>query len=102
MSVPKGAQDKLYTYHWPGNVREPKNVVERAAVLCNSAGIGRRSILFSHEMGRPESMGLSFGKMMKISHPALLKKMENYQVKTGKQVSRLPVVIKVARHHLFF
>jgi transcriptional regulator of aroF, aroG, tyrA and aromatic amino acid transport len=44
--------EKLSRHNWPGNVRELKNVVERAAILCERRQIGIGSILFSHEMGQ--------------------------------------------------
>jgi PAS domain S-box-containing protein len=44
------AYDKLTKHHWPGNIRELKNVVERAAILCESTSIDIDHILFSHEM----------------------------------------------------
>jgi transcriptional regulator with GAF, ATPase, and Fis domain len=28
------ARDRLLAYSWPGNVREPRNVIERAVILC--------------------------------------------------------------------
>lgn len=43
---------KLRAHHWPGNARELKNVIERAAILENSERIGAQSILFSHEIGK--------------------------------------------------
>src|ERR1700734_1345583 len=34
-SVGKKTLDILCAYHWPGNIRELQNVIERAAVLCD-------------------------------------------------------------------
>jgi NtrC-family two-component system response regulator AlgB len=34
------ALQALKQYHWPGNIRELRNVVERAAILCQSDHIG--------------------------------------------------------------
>lgn len=45
------AYDKLKTHDWPGNIRELKNVVDRAAILCEEDAIDVDTILFSHEMG---------------------------------------------------
>jgi transcriptional regulator of aroF, aroG, tyrA and aromatic amino acid transport len=42
---------KMMQHNWPGNVRELKNVVERAAILCEGQQIDVNSIIFSHEMG---------------------------------------------------
>lgn len=35
MSVDPEFLHKLETYHWPGNIRELKNVIERAVILAN-------------------------------------------------------------------
>lgn len=35
--IPKTAMDKLMKYHWPGNIRELSNVVERAHVLSEGS-----------------------------------------------------------------
>lgn len=45
------ACEKLANHLWPGNIRELKNVVERAAILCDNGCIDIDHILFSHEMG---------------------------------------------------
>jgi transcriptional regulator of aroF, aroG, tyrA and aromatic amino acid transport len=51
-SLTKRAMDKLYAHNWPGNVRELKNVIERAAILCESDQIDVDCILFSFEIGK--------------------------------------------------
>jgi transcriptional regulator with PAS, ATPase and Fis domain len=48
----QGAYEKLNSHNWPGNIRELKNVVERAAILCEQASIDIDYILFSHEMAQ--------------------------------------------------
>jgi len=44
--------DKLLRHDWPGNIRELKNVVERAAILCDGKPIDVHCIMFSHEFGQ--------------------------------------------------
>lgn len=41
------AMDALKTHHWPGNIRELKNVIERAVVLGNVPTIHERDLLLS-------------------------------------------------------
>jgi PAS domain S-box-containing protein len=54
--LPDG-MDKLLRHDWPGNIRELKNVVERAAILCDAEQIDIKNILFSHEIGQTVSPG---------------------------------------------
>jgi DNA-binding NtrC family response regulator len=54
-SVSKEAWDKLMAYDWPGNVREPKNVVNRAAILCESPCINADDIHIPSEDSPQES-----------------------------------------------
>lgn len=49
------ALDKLIHHDWPGNVRELKNVIERAAILCDTTLIGAESILFGFELAAAAS-----------------------------------------------
>ena len=51
------ALEKLIHHDWPGNVRELKNVIERAAILCDTTVIGAESILFSFDLAAPTTRG---------------------------------------------
>ncbi len=44
LSLSPQAMDVLYRHPWPGNVRELKNVIERAAVLCEGDVAGPQSL----------------------------------------------------------
>jgi len=47
------ALHKLRQHIWPGNIRELKNVIERASILSERDQIDVKSVLFSHETGNP-------------------------------------------------
>ena len=42
------AMKKLMSYHWKGNIRELKNVIRRAALLCEDK-VGIEHLIFDHE-----------------------------------------------------
>jgi DNA-binding NtrC family response regulator len=45
------AYGKIYRYHWPGNIRELRNAVERAVIFCEAKMIGPELV----NMGQPDS-----------------------------------------------
>ena len=49
--VTEKAISKLYQHLWPGNIRELKNVIERAAIITDSNEVDEDCILFSFEVG---------------------------------------------------
>jgi DNA-binding NtrC family response regulator len=45
--------DALLSYHWPGNIRELRNVIERAVVICEGEQIEKRHLPFHITGQRP-------------------------------------------------
>jgi transcriptional regulator with GAF, ATPase, and Fis domain len=45
--VSREARERLLEYAWPGNVRELRNVLERAAILCDGGMIGTEHLALS-------------------------------------------------------
>jgi DNA-binding NtrC family response regulator len=43
------ALDAMQHYSWPGNIRELKNVIERAVLLSGARELSRRDLLFDTE-----------------------------------------------------
>ena len=118
-TLSSGAYKKLRRHDWPGNIRELKNVVDRAAILGECGTIDTDCILFSHEIGQ-HSVKLKHeqaatkaslkermaeyeqqiivdafkidktirktARTLKISHPALIKKMRKYNIRTVTRV----------------
>jgi transcriptional regulator with GAF, ATPase, and Fis domain len=53
-TITKDAMARLVAYPWPGNVREMKNTVERAASLCDSPELTVKDLLPSSQKTPPE------------------------------------------------
>jgi transcriptional regulator with GAF, ATPase, and Fis domain len=51
LAFAQDAMASLVTHSWPGNVREMRNVVERAAALCDGPVITRPDLVFGREQG---------------------------------------------------
>ncbi|MFN3410994.1 MAG: sigma 54-interacting transcriptional regulator [Exilispira sp.] len=54
-SISDGAMKKLCEYHWPGNIRELENIIERSCVLCEGNEITEDQILLNIKMSSPSS-----------------------------------------------
>jgi transcriptional regulator with GAF, ATPase, and Fis domain len=53
--IAKKTLELCLSYHWPGNIRELQNIVERAVILCNGDTFSvERAWLSSQAVGRPE------------------------------------------------
>lgn len=78
--LPDG-MDKLLLHDWPGNVRELKNVVERAAILCDGKQIDINGIVFSHEIGQAVSPDTCQPVREKLGVRSLKEKLAEYEIR---------------------
>ena len=53
--ISKSALDLLRAYHWPGNIRELQNVVERAVIVSDSETLSVDERWFSQTAGTPRA-----------------------------------------------
>lgn len=51
------ARSMLASYTWPGNIRELRNVIERAVILCNAAQIAPEALALSESAAVTEAGG---------------------------------------------
>lgn len=51
------ARSMLASYSWPGNIRELRNVIERAVILCNAAQIAPEALALSESAAVTEAGG---------------------------------------------
>ena len=55
--IGKQALEQLKQYHWPGNIRELQNVVERAVILSDSDTLAVDETWLKHESARSAGLG---------------------------------------------
>src|SRR5260370_25086317 len=56
--IPSAAMDALCRYHWPGNIRELQNVIERAVIVSAGPALNAHvADLKFHQAGHPEEGG---------------------------------------------
>jgi DNA-binding NtrC family response regulator len=97
------AINQLMAYRWPGNIRELKNVVERAVVLCRAEYIDQQDLLLSKlstagDTTEQRPMDLAF-------RPVSLEDMERQHIwstlnYTGWNKSRTAVLLGIERSTL--
>ena len=61
------ALDLLASYNWPGNIRELRNVVERAVVIAKGRMIGAEELTFLNPRADSVSMSLMTLREIEIS-----------------------------------
>src|SRR6202158_4345238 len=58
--IAKNTLELCLAYHWPGNIRELQNIIERSVILCNGDTFSvERAWLSSQAAARPESGALT-------------------------------------------
>jgi DNA-binding NtrC family response regulator len=67
VKISRGAMDEMMLHEWPGNIRELRNAIERAVVICKSDRIGPEELPFY----RPDCPEPGFNgslRQMEIAH----------------------------------
>jgi DNA-binding NtrC family response regulator len=75
----KPALRKLGSYHWPGNIRELRNTVQRASVTCPGAQIMAHHILLSTEMAGPTEF-ISSSEVFRLARQQVIERFERAYV----------------------
>ncbi|MEM6470078.1 MAG: sigma 54-interacting transcriptional regulator [Planctomycetota bacterium] len=65
--ISKAAQKMLLDYHWPGNIRELRNVIERAVVLNSSNQIDSQHLLLTPATTAESKEAMTSGEPVELS-----------------------------------
>ncbi len=111
-SLPRDLHERFAHYHWPGNIRELENVVERMLLLATNFEFSEendavKSVtscerpIRSFPQGLPET-GLNLGEIERDLLVAALAKFEGNQTKTARylKISRRTLIYRMGKYKL--
>lgn len=90
MKFSNKAQEKLLNYHYPGNVRELKSIVDLAAVLSNGEEINEEDIKFSSIIDE-NKLGLEEMTLKEYTFKIIKHMLEKYDNNVLKVASKLDI-----------
>ncbi len=95
------ARDALLSYSWPGNVRELRNVLERAAILCDDGAIERRHLSLQ-STAVPVAPPSNLGAMERQTIENVLRETDGNKAKTARRLglTRTQLYVRLRRYGL--
>jgi len=96
----KEARQKLAGYHYPGNVRELENILERAMALCGENGIRAADILVQ-ETAPADNGAARLGEQLEsVERDAIRKALEETRYNKTKAARRLGLTLRALRYRM--
>ncbi len=100
----KDARAKLKAYHFPGNVRELENVLERAITLCEDSSITAEDIRIK-ENGSPVSAAATVtsdlgDQLENIERDAIIKALEDARYNKTAAARKLGMTLRALRYRI--
>ncbi len=97
LSFNDDARQLLMAYHWPGNIRELRTVVERLHVLCTDGNVDADIL---RGFGKLQMPGISDDLQREIDH-AKRQQVERVMAETGGSVARAAAIFGVHRSTIY-
>lgn len=86
IKISQEAIKKLSKYHWPGNIRELKHLIERAVIMCDTSTIEASDFLLNIEKPNSIQSSLNIGELEKQAIQHALQKNNGNLSKTAKEL----------------
>jgi DNA-binding NtrC family response regulator len=102
VKISRGAMDEMMLYEWPGNIRELRNAIERAVVICKSDRIGPEELPFY----RPDCPEPAFNgslRQMEIAHITYVLNANDWNMTRGARIlgiDRSTLYHKIKRYQI--
>jgi two-component system, NtrC family, response regulator AtoC len=94
----KQAQDTLLSYHWPGNIRELQNIIERAAILAETEIDTAHLKLDSKEADGPAS--LNEGHLKSVEKDTIIKILSETEGNRKKAADILGISLRTLQYRI--
>jgi two-component system, NtrC family, response regulator HydG len=102
LSMSKDFIDELQKYYWPGNIRELKQVVEKAVILCDTNRLSKDDFQAGSRNQEKKSYSGTMAEIEKAAIMNALMRNNGSQVKAAKELSitRQTIYNKIKKYDL--
>ena len=102
VQLTSGAEDALLNYAWPGNVRELRNVLERAAIVCEGPVVDAEHLSLAVRQDIPPLDGTDLGAIERQAIAVVLGEVGGNKARAAKRlgISRTQLYSRLRKHGL--
>jgi two-component system response regulator PilR (NtrC family) len=95
------AEELLSTYHFPGNIRELENILERAMTLCSDGKIEKEDILLPENVNKKEENDVALDSMLiDVEKQKILEALEKTRWNKTAAAKLLGISFRALRYRL--